>query len=79
MKDNKDIEKVVTSDEKSDVKSKKKPSKFGAFFTSKKTKRGGVALLLTIIFIAAVVGLNILATMLTNREFTSSLTIRLNR
>lgn len=73
MKDNKDIEKVVTSDEKSEVKSKKKPSKFAAFFTSKKTKRGGVALLLTIIFIAAVVGLNILATMLTNRE--SSLTV----
>lgn len=75
MKENFDMDKTVSMDNetKNDKKPNKKPSKFFAFFTSKKAKRGSVSILLTVIFIAAVVGLNILSTMLTNRY--SSLTI----
>ncbi len=75
MKENFDMDKTVSMDNetKNDKKPNKKPSKLIAFFTSKKAKRGSVSILLTVIFIAAVVGLNILSTMLTNRY--SSLTI----
>lgn len=75
MKQNRDMEKSLSLDnEKTNEKKKnKKPSKFVAFFTSKKAKRGSIAVLLTVIFIAVIVGLNILTTMLTDRY--SSLTV----
>ncbi len=45
----------------------KKPSKIGAFLRSRNAKRGSIAIALTVLFIAVVVGLNIIANLLTNR------------
>lgn len=68
MKNNKEMEKILSSDTEIKVEKKpKKPSKIGAFFKSRNAKKGTVALTLTILFIVAVVGINIIATMLTNR------------
>lgn len=67
MKENKDLEKIINETEKAVEKKAKKPSKIGAFFKSRNTKRGSVAILLTVLFVAVVVGLNIVATLLTNR------------
>lgn len=48
-------------------KSGKKASKLSALFKSRKFKRGWMSILLTVIFIAVIVGLNIVTTMLSNR------------
>ena len=48
-------------------KKAKKPSKIVAFLKSRNAKRGSIAVALTILFVAVVVGLNIIATLLTNR------------
>ncbi len=69
---NKDLENFapVESKKKPEAKAEtkaKKPSKIVAFLKSRNAKRGSVAVALTILFVAVVVGLNIIATMLTNR------------
>lgn len=66
MNRNKEFEKTPLTDAPQ-TKKDKKPSKIGAFLKSRNARRGTTALLLTIIFVAAVVGFNILVTMLTNR------------
>ncbi len=48
-------------------KKTKKPNKLMSFLRSRNAKRGSVSILLTIIFIAVVVGLNIVANLLTSR------------
>ena len=68
MKNNKEMEKILLNDSEIKTEKKaKKPSKMGAFLKSRNAKRGSVALALTIIFIAIVVGLNIVASLLTDR------------
>ncbi len=65
MKDNKEMQNIPAT-EKQEKKSKK-PSKLISFFKSRNAKRGTTAILLTVIFIAVVVGLNIVANLLTSR------------
>ena len=48
-------------------KKAKKPNKIISFLKSRNAKRGSISILLTALFIAVVVGLNIVATLLTNR------------
>ncbi|MBE6824512.1 MAG: hypothetical protein E7513_04120 [Ruminococcaceae bacterium] len=48
-------------------KKDKKPNKLIAFFKSRNAKRGSMAILLTVIFVAVIVGLNIVANLLTQR------------
>ena len=48
-------------------KKAKKPNKIMSFLKSRNAKRGSISILLTVLFIAVVVGLNIVATLLTNR------------
>ena len=68
MKNNKEMDKILSTDtEIKEVKKAKKPSKIGAFLKSRNAKRGTISIVLTVLFIAIVVGLNIVATMLTNR------------
>ncbi len=68
MKNNKEMEKILSADSEIKVEKKaKKPSKIGAFLKSRNAKRGTISIVLTVLFIAIVVGLNIVATMLTNR------------
>ena len=65
---NKDLENFAPTQSKEQTESKaKKPNKFVAFFKSRNAKRGSIAIALTIIFIAIVVGLNIVANLLTAR------------
>lgn len=56
-----------TTDSANEQLPKKKKSKFKSFMTSRKAKRGSIAVLLTLIFVAAVVVLNIICTLLVNR------------
>ncbi len=64
MNKNNDIEKNLSLQ----VETKqKKTSKLLAFFKSRNAKRGSMAILLTVIFVAVVVGLNIVANLLTAR------------
>lgn len=68
MKNNKEMEKILSSDSEIKVEKKaKKPSKIGAFLKSRNAKRGTISIVLTVLFIVAVVGVNIIATTLTNR------------
>lgn len=75
MNDNKDLQNnEITNAEikeekavKKSEKKAKKPSKIGAFFKSRNARRGSVAILLTVLFIAIVVGLNLIANLLTAR------------
>ena len=61
MRNNKDMEKNLSVE---NTPAKKK-SKIMTFLKSRNAKRGSVAIILTVLFIAAVVGLNIIAKMLT--------------
>ncbi len=63
MKKNKEMEKIIASD--AGKKADKKQSKFVSFINSRQAKRGIIAIVLTVIFIAIVVGLNIVTTLLT--------------
>lgn len=65
MKRNKEMEKILGT--QADTKVEKKPSKLIGFLKSRSAKRGTTALLLTILFVAIVVGLNIVANLLTSR------------
>ena len=57
------------------TKKAKKPKKFLAFLKSRQAKRGAVAITLTVIFVAVIIGLNVLTTLLTARY--SSLSVDL--
>lgn len=62
MKDNNEIKNTAQQEKKA-----KKPSKLLSFLKSRNAKRGTTAILLTVIFIAVIVGLNIVANLLTDR------------
>lgn len=68
MKNNKEMEKILSNDNTavSVAEKPKKKSKIVTFLKSRNAKRGSVAITLTVLFIAAVVGLNIIAKILTN-------------
>lgn len=76
MKQNKDTEKVIATASKE--KKSKSLSTLLEFLKSRQAKRGYIAILLTVIFVVAVVGLNILAVMLTNRVPALSLDLTSN-
>lgn len=65
MKRNNELE-TMHSNDANTVKAKK-PSKLIAFLKSRNAKRGSIAIALTVIFIAVIVGLNIVAKLLTER------------
>lgn len=68
MKKNKEMEKILASESATTQEKKaKKPSKLINFLKSRNARRGSMALLLTIIFVAVVVGINIVAQLLTAR------------
>lgn len=62
-------EQEKTKEDKTEKPKKNKNFKGGIknFFKSRKTKRGGLAILLSVIFIAIIVGLNIVSSILVNR------------
>ncbi len=64
MENNKEKKNVSAS--KTGDKKSKRPSKLTAFFKSRKTKRGMISIVLTVLFVAVIVGLNILSMVLTN-------------
>ncbi len=66
-------EKKTTNNET--IERVKKPSKLLALLKSRQSKRGAVAIALTVIFIAVIVGLNVLTTVLTSKY--SSLSVDL--
>lgn len=71
MKKNKEMEKILSGDSEITVEKKpkksKKSGKLSAFFKSRNAKRGSIAIMLTVLFVAAVVGFNIIANLLTDR------------
>lgn len=68
---NKDLENFAPTQSKPETEKKekkaKKPNKITAFLKSRNAKRGSIAIALTVIFVAIVVGLNIVANLLTDR------------
>lgn len=56
-----------TDNEKAPKETKKKKSKFVSFLSSRKAKRGGIAVLLTLIFVAMLIVVNIISTVLVAR------------
>lgn len=69
MDNNKEIEKILEEygTETPETKKEKKQGKLISFFKSRNAKRGTTAIVLTVLFIVAVVGVNIVANLLTNR------------
>lgn len=68
-------ENKTLNNETKTTKKAKKPKKFLAFLKSRQAKRGAVAITLTVIFVAVIIGLNVLTTLLTARY--SSLSVDL--
>lgn len=74
----KNVSTVEKSDETKTVKKAKKASKISALFKSRKFKHGWMSVLLSVIFIAVIIGINIICSILTNRfsvlsqDFTSN-------
>lgn len=67
MKRNKEMEKNLSTENlENNINKPKKKSKILAFLKSRNARKGSVAVVLTIIFIAIVFGLNVVAKMLTN-------------
>ena len=63
---NNEIKKNLSAENTAVTQTKKKKSKLKAFLTSRNARKGTMAIVLTVLFIAIVVGLNIVAKTLTN-------------